>query len=132
MARISLVFSVSLCLFVAGGAMAQSYTCVATVATDGGKATLGTTTVSGNPIAVAASACHDFTRKAFAANANWSDPAKVCARYPSSTPRRVEALDHFKEIGGPPNYNRVGGYSVTCNAPTALTQFPTAPQVVQR
>ena len=81
--------------------MAQSYTCVATVATDGGKATLGTTTVTGNPISVAASACHDFTRKAFAANVNWSDPAKVCGRYPSGDVRRVEAIDHFKEVGGP-------------------------------
>ena len=132
MSKISFVICLSICLLVCGSAMAQSYTCVATVATDGGKATLGTTTVTGNPIAVAASACHDFTRKAFAANVNWSDPAKVCGRYPSSTPRRVEAIDHFKEVGGPPNYNRVGGYTVVCNAPTAVTQFDTAPVVVQR
>jgi hypothetical protein len=117
---------------IAGAAAAQSYTCVATVATDGGKATLGTTTVSGTPIAVAASACHDFTRKAFAANVNWSDPAKVCARYPSGSVRRVEALDNFAELGTTGGYNRVGGYTVVCNGPTNLTQFPTAPTVVKR
>jgi hypothetical protein len=131
MSRIHVFLCLSLCL-IAGAAAAQPYTCVATVATDGGKAVLGTTAVSGTPIAVAASACHDFTRKAFAANLDWSDPVKVCARYPSGTPRRVEAIDNFKELGTTNGYNRVGGYTVVCNGPTTLTQFPTAPEVVKR
>ena len=132
MSRLNVVLCLSVCLLAAGSAAAQSYTCVATVATDGGKAILGQTTVTGSPIAVAASACHDFTRKAFAANVNWSDPAKVCSRYPSGTVRRVEAIDHFKEFGETGNYNRVAGYTVVCNGPTTLTQLPTAPEVVQR
>lgn len=132
MSRINVMILLSLCVLAAGTASAQSYTCIATVATDGGKATLGTTTVSGTPIAVAASACHDFTRKQFAANLDWSDPARVCARYPSGTVRRVEALDRFKEIGTDGNFNRVGGYTVICNGPTTLTQLPTAPEVVRR
>jgi hypothetical protein len=126
------VLCLSLSLLAAGSAAAQSYTCIATVATDGGKAVLGTTTVSGNPIAVAASACHDFTRKAFAANLDWSDPSRLCARYPSSTVRRVEALDNFKEFGTAGGYNRVGGYTVVCNCASNVTQFPTAPEVVKR
>lgn len=132
MFRLNVVLSILVCLLAAGTAAAQSYTCVATVATDGGKAILGTTKVSGTPIAVAASACHDFTRKAFAANQNWSDPAKVCSRYPSGTVRRVEALDHFQELGNTAGYNRVGGYTVVCNGPVSLTQLPTAPEVVKR
>src|SRR2546423_945490 len=108
----AVVLCLSFSLIAAGSAAAPSYTCVATVATNDGKATLGTTTVSGNPIAVAASACHDFTRKAFAANLNWSDPAKLCSRYPSGTVRRVEAIDRFQEFGAPTAYNRVGGYTV--------------------
>jgi hypothetical protein len=110
----------------------RSFTCVATVATDGGKALLGKGTVSGATITAAASACHDFTRKKFAANLAWSDPARVCARAPSSTPRRVEALDHFEELGNAGGYNRVGGYSVVCTATPQVTQFPTAPEVVKR
>jgi len=128
----NVVLGLALFIGVAGSAAAQSYTCVATVGTDGGKATLGTTTVSGSPIAVAASACHDFTRKAFAANLDWSDPVKLCSRYPSSTLRRVEALDNFKELGTTAGYNRVGGYTVVCNGPTNLTQLPTAPEPVKR
>lgn len=131
MSRMNVVLCLSLCL-VAGTAAAQSYTCIATVATNDGKAVLGTTTVSGNPIAVAASACHDFTRKAFAANLNWSDPVKVCQRYPAGTERRVEALDNFKELGTSGGYNRVAGYTVVCNGATNIVQFPTAPTVVQR
>jgi len=131
MSKINVVLILSLCL-VAGSAMAQSYTCIATVATDGGKAPLGSTTVTGTPIAVAASACHDFTRKAFAANKDWSDPAKLCARYPSKDVRRVEALDEFKEIPNPNTYNRVAGYTVVCNGATALTQLPTTPEPVKR
>jgi hypothetical protein len=132
MSRLMIALSICVCLFGAMSTAAQSYTCIATVATDGGKAVLGTTTVSGNPIAVAASACHDFTRKAFAANLNWSDPAKVCARYPSGSVRRVEAIDNFKELGTSGGYNRVAGYTVVCNGATNVTQFPTAPTVVQR
>jgi len=133
MSRMNVVLCSAFLLIVAGSAAAQSsYTCVATVATDGGKAVLGTTTVSGSTITIAASACHDFTRKAFAANLDWSDPAKVCARYPSGTLRRVEALDNFKELGSTGGYNRVGGYTVVCNAPTNVTQLPTAPEVVKR
>jgi hypothetical protein len=131
MSRVNIVLCLSLCL-IAGSAAAQSYTCIATVATNDGKATLGTTTVTGPTITHAASACHDFTRKAFAANVNWSDPAKVCSRYPSGTVRRVEAIDRFKEIGTDGNYNRVAGYTVVCNGPVSLTQLPTAPEVVQR
>lgn len=131
MSRLNVILCLSLCL-VAGTAAAQSYTCIATVATNDGKAVLGTTTVSGNPIAVAASACHDFTRKAFAANLNWSDPVKVCRRYPAGTERRVEALDNFKELGTTGGYNRVAGYTVVCNGATNIVQFPTAPTVVQR
>ena len=132
MTRTSFVLCLSLCLLAAGSAAAQSYTCIATVATDGGKAILGTTTVTGNPIAVAASACHDFTRKAFAANKDWSDPNRICARSPSSSVRRVEALDSFQGIGSPGNYNRVDGYTVVCNGATNIIQFPTAPEVVKR
>jgi hypothetical protein len=132
MSRMNAVLCLTLLFVVTGAASAQSYTCIATVATDGGKATLGTTSVTGSPIAVAASACHDFTRKAFAANLNWSDPAKLCSRYASGTVRRVEAIDNFKEVGTPGNYNRVGGYTVVCNGPTSVTQLPTAPEVVQR
>jgi len=132
MSRFHVALGLSLFLLAAGSAAAQSYTCIATVATDGGKATLGTTQVSGTPIAVAASACHDFTRKAFAANLDWSDPAKLCSRYPSGTVRRVEALDNFQELGTTGGYNRVGGYTVVCNGATNVIQFPTAPEVVKR
>src|SRR3954451_6487647 len=115
MSRMNTVLALTLFVVLAGGVAAQPYTCVATVATDGGKAILGTTSVTGSPIAVAASACHDFTRKAFAANLDWSDPVKLCSRYASGTVRRVEALDNFKELGTTAGYNRVGGYTVVCN-----------------
>jgi hypothetical protein len=117
-----------------GSAQAQtgnSYTCIASVATEGGIQVLGTTKVTGNPIAVAASACHDFTRKAFAANTDWSNPDKVCARYPSGTLRTVLALDHFQEVGHTNGYNRVAGFSCLCNGAKNVTQLPTQPIVVQ-
>jgi hypothetical protein len=114
-----------------GTARAQTYTCVASVATEGGIQVLGTSKVSGTPVAVAASACHDFTRKAFAANTDWSNPDKVCARYPSGTLRTVLALDHFEEMGHSNGYNRVAGFSCLCNAAKNVTQLPTQPTVVQ-
>jgi hypothetical protein len=118
-----------------GSAQAQTgdnYTCIASVATEGGIQVLGTTKVSGTPVAVAASACHDFTRKAFAANADWSNPDKVCARYPSGTLRTVLALDYFQELGHTNGYNRVAGFSCLCNASKNVTQLPTQPSVIQR
>jgi len=132
MSRLNLILCLTV-LLVAGSAAAQSsYTCIAMVATNDGKATLGTKVVTGATATEAASACHAFTRQAFTANVNWSDPAKVCSRYPSGTVRRIEALDRFKEFGAATSYNRVGGYTVVCNGPAGLTQLPTAPVVVTR
>lgn len=113
-------------------AAADTYTCVASVATEGGIQPLGTTKVSGTPIRIAASACHEFTRKAFAANKDWSDPDKVCARYPSATTRTVMALDHFQELGTTNGYNRVAGYSCLCDGAKNVSQYPTVPTVVHR
>jgi hypothetical protein len=126
------VLCLTLLFVVTGAASAQSYTCIATVATDGGKATLGTTSVTGSPIAVAASACHDFTRKAFAANLNWSDKDKLCSRYESGTVHHVETLDKFKEVRPTATYNKISGNKDVCNGPTSVTRLPTAPEVVQR
>ena len=48
MSRMNVVLCLLLFVVVAGSASAQSYTCIATVGTDGGKAILGTTTVTGS------------------------------------------------------------------------------------
>ena len=116
-----------------GHAAAVQFTCIATVYTGpqaSGFAQLGSTVVTGPTVSHAASACHEFARQRFAANQAWSDPNKVCSRYPSGTPRNVEVLDYFQEMGHSRGYNRVGGFSVTCNAARNVHPFPTVPTVV--
>lgn len=112
---------------------AVSYTCMATVYTgpqSSGFAPLGSMTVTGATITEAASACHKFARDKFTANSDWSDANKVCSRYPSGTPRHVEVLDYFNELGHAGGYNRVGGFTVTCNAAHNVQPYSTAPTVV--
>lgn len=118
---------------VANVSAAVQYTCMATVYTGpqaSGFAPLGSTTVTGATITDAASACHTFARSKFTANGDWSDANKVCARYPSSTPRHVEVLDYFNELGHAGGYNRVGGFTVTCDAARNVQPYSTAPTVV--
>ena len=116
-----------------GHADAAQFTCIATVYTGpqaSGFAQLGSTVVTGPTVTHAASACHEFARQRFAANPAWSDPNKVCLRYPSGAPRNVEVLDYFQEMGHSRGYNRVGGFNVTCNAARNVHPFPTVPTVV--
>jgi hypothetical protein len=127
---------------------AVHFTCVAEVSTDilpniagqSGGAVLATGPVTGGTVTQAATACHGFAHVAFAGNTAWSDPAQFCARY-SQAPyeitlgntgkvRRVWVTDYFQELGHANGYNRVGGYSVICNAPTNLIMVSGNPFVV--
>ena len=59
------------------------------------------------------SQCHAFARQAFKNNANWSDPAKVCSRYPDQTVE-VMASDFYKEMGNKAGVNHVDSFTVKC------------------
>ncbi len=124
------------------------FTCVADVSTDilppgpsqSGATNLATGPVTGATVTQAATACHAFAHAAFAGNTAWSDPAQFCARYSQASyemalgntgiARRVWVTDYFQELGHANGYNRVGGYSVICNAPAHLIPVSGNPFVV--
>jgi hypothetical protein len=128
----------------AGQAVAQqSYTCMgfvtftSTPTLPAGPAQTGMNPypevqVSGNPIRIAASACHGKTRTSFLADPGWT-PQAVCQSYsghPDAFGRTfngivrtmaVCAIDRFKEIAETPQrYNRVDRFTVTCRSGRAI------------
>jgi hypothetical protein len=122
-------------------------TCVAEVSTGfspaypaggSGMTQLGTQSVSGATLQQAASACHAFARKAFAANASWSNPTQFCARYALPPPHELNAgdnsktrlvwvTDHFQPPGN--GVNLVGGYSVVCDGAANVVPISPGPTV---
>jgi hypothetical protein len=126
----------------AGQAVAQSYTCMgfvtfkSTPTLPPGPPQTGINPypevqVSGNPIRVAASACHGATNTSFKADPGWT-PQAVCESFgqPDKFGRTfngtvrtmaVCAIDRFKEIAQPTQlYNRVNRYTVTCRSGKAV------------
>jgi hypothetical protein len=83
--------------------------------------------VSGTTIEVAASQCHEDTRKAFQASTLWATAALACPRFPGQTLEAL-AIDRFKEIAETPQlYNRVDGFKVKCDltgVPVPHTEAP--------
>ncbi len=93
---------------------AAPYTCNAIIATTSSAGTSGTAPLGSTKVSDAG-ACHAFARQAFQANASWSDPAKVCSRYPNQTVE-VAAADYYSEMPGP-NMNQVASFKVACGGP---------------
>jgi hypothetical protein len=96
-----------------------THTCVTQVST---ASRAGTGTMSlGNDVAVngptAPSDCHAQARTRFAANRDWSDPKRVCARYPGVGVVRVMASDYFRDLGNKGGVNHVESYKVDCGGP---------------
>jgi hypothetical protein len=126
----------------AGQAVAQSYTCMgfvtfkSTPTLPAGSPQTGMNPypevqVSGNPIRIAASACHGQTNTSFTTDPGWT-PQAVCESFgqPDRFGRTfhgtvrtmaVCAIDRFKEIAQTPQlYNRVNRYTVTCRSGRAF------------
>jgi hypothetical protein len=92
---------------------AAAETCIAEVsimtspAGKSGTETLGESTVA------SPSQCHQYARQAFAGNAAWHAPTKVCSRYPGQSVE-VMASDYYKEMGKAGGVNHVDSYKVQC------------------